>query len=119
MYESRRKKIKDMIENEIMPAVQNHDVDTQKVIAFIAVETGASAKMVEEALAMYVSLGKIKRLKTDRDGLHEDVLTIPEQEIGNWLQHLKEEEERKRASQPMISDTVKDIMSEVDGNTKP
>ena len=85
-YISTREKVMDYIENNILLFLKQKDLDYYEVIKIIKIKTSCSENLIKNILKDYINSGKIKEIR---------VLTIPDEQIGEWLKNLKEMEEQK------------------------
>lgn len=87
-YESQEEKINNFLDNKIIPILKKKDLDHDKVIKAICLELGIKKEKVEQSISNLIELGKIKEIH---------ILTIPNDQLDNWLKDFfeKEKEEKK------------------------
>lgn len=62
VYQTTREKIQEWIEKGLIPKLVDKDYIYDDVISAVAIETGASEKLVEDVILTLIKAGKIKHL---------------------------------------------------------
>lgn len=83
IYFSNKKKIADLLQEVIIPALKKKDLDYEKCITAIMKETNASRNVVEEVIRAHIP--------SEMQEIH--LLTLPDKKIEGLLQELRKEEE--------------------------
>lgn len=83
VYISEKKKVKDLLDNKVIPMIKKKDVDYNKLVDAVCKETGSTQRLVKEILQTAINTNQIKEIR---------VLTIPDEELDDFFQeHYKEE----------------------------
>ena len=85
-YQSKRQKISDFFDSKIYPLLKSNDLDYKEILKVIQENTYATESMIEEVIRNKVMMKKIKEIH---------ILTIPDEEIPNFLERLKIIEKEK------------------------
>lgn len=85
-YQTQDERIIEFIDQNILPALTQKDLDYKKVVQLISIELGMRKDKVEKALDNLIAIGKMSEIH---------ILTIPDDKIGDWLQDLKKYDEIK------------------------
>lgn len=116
-YQTQRQKVFEFINRNIIPAVRQHDVDYNQVVDLISTECYVSRSMAQSCLDSIISVGHIKRASffnpnTNKEEL-TNVLTIPDEEVVNWISDIKEKEEKRKKeieeADKLIKETEKKV----------
>lgn len=99
-YQSKLQKVHLFIQVKVLPALRQADLDYNKVVNLIAVETFNRPNIVIEILGTYISAGKIILIQ-DKEG---KVLTIPDSEIKDWLETATAKKDHQVSEEKKIKD---------------
>lgn len=84
-YKSKREVAISFLKETLIPIIKkNQDVSYSKILAYMLLDLGISNKLAKECITGFITQGELS--------LDNDILTIPDKEIVNWLKELKERE---------------------------
>jgi len=99
-YFSKREKVRDFIETNILPIVEKTDIDYNKTVDLVSYEVVCSHKIVVEMLDGIIAS---KRLVLQKDG----VITIPDDELPTFIERIKTEEKIAEENKKKIEEELK------------
>jgi hypothetical protein len=103
-----REQIKQQIEQRILPYLKKQDLDYYKVLDGLSADIGASRNMIEAVLRSFINSNKMKEIRT---------LTLPDEEVGDWLKDITEEEKQQKEEIEKADKFVEDL-GNVDAESK-
>jgi hypothetical protein len=77
-------KLNDFIDNEIIPLAKKKDLDYYQVVNLLVTRFATTEKLAIDTLGVYFKSNKLKEHR---------VITIPDEEIPNFLEEMKKESE--------------------------
>jgi hypothetical protein len=98
-YITKDEKLKEFIENKIIPVIKTKDLDYYKLLSYIEEHTGYSKSRIDEALLVYIRSKRIKEIR---------LLTVPDEKIEDWLELQKEHEKIKEETEQDIKEVFGD-----------
>lgn len=99
-YKSKNDVVREYIENEIVPILKFKDLDFKKVISLVKLKTGAREDIIMFTINNLIENSIIKE---------EHILTIPDNQVSDWLKELKEDEDKSKKE---AEDVLKDHLPE-------
>lgn len=92
-YKPQKQRIADYIRDRIVTYLRKKDLDYYKVLRGMSMDLGVSEEKIEEVLRIFVENKEIREIR---------ILTIPDEQIGDWLKEVKEiNEEKKKMDKAM------------------
>lgn len=75
-YISKRAKVKSFIERKIIaPIYQGEEIDYNKAVAYVSLETDSSTKLVQEIIDSYILVDKLQKTKGNYLAMPEHMLS--------------------------------------------